>query len=100
VSAYEFIVRWETGGKAYYEQVIKGQPIWPGYASGITIGCGFDLGYHDLEDFTSQWASRISASDSQRLTPTIGFKTVEPNRAAKVARARALVHSLSDITVH
>ena len=98
-TAYEFIVRWETGGKSYYEQVIKGRPIWPGYASGITIGCGFDLGYHALNQFTDQWVSRLSASDFSRLVPVIGFKTVDPNRAAKVARAKALVHSLSDITV-
>jgi hypothetical protein len=98
-TAYEFIVRWETGGKAYYEQVIKGRPIWPGCASGITIGCGFDLGYHTLGDFRTQWSSRITASDFERLAQTIGFKTVDPNRSAKVARAQALVRSLSDITV-
>ena len=44
-AGYQFIVRWETGGQDYYEKVIKGRPEWPGYASGITIGCGFDLGY-------------------------------------------------------
>jgi hypothetical protein len=98
-TAYEFIVRWETGGKAYYEGVIKGRPVWPGYASGITIGCGFDLGYHTLPDFKTQWGSRLAASNLERLAPTIGFKTVDPNRSAKVARAQALVRSLSDITV-
>src|SRR5205807_447253 len=42
-AAYDFIVRWETGGQSYYERVIGGRPVWPGYASGITIGCGYDL---------------------------------------------------------
>jgi hypothetical protein len=98
-TGYQFIVRWETGGKSYYEQVIKGRPIWPGYASGITIGCGFDLGYHTLAHFRDQWGTRLGAADFQRLSTTIGFKTVAPNRDAKVARAKPLVRSLSDIVV-
>lgn len=30
-AAYEFIVTWETGGRPYYERIIKGRPIWPYY---------------------------------------------------------------------
>lgn len=97
--AYDFIVRWETGGKAYYEQIIKGRPVWPGYASGITIGCGYDLGYHTPTDFQAQWGTRIAKADFERLARTIGFKTVEPNRAQKVTQAKALVVSLADIVV-
>ncbi len=98
-AGYDFVVRWETGGKAYYERVIKGRPVWPGYASGITIGCGYDLGYHRLDDFRQQWAARIPRSDFDRLAQTIGFRTTEPDRPSKVTRARALVQSLSDIVV-
>jgi hypothetical protein len=98
-TGYQFIVRWETGGQAYYEKVIRGRPIWPGYSSGITIGCGFDLGYHSLSEFQSQWGPRMGQADFTRLVPTIGFRTVEPNRAAKVAQAKALVQSLSDIVI-
>ncbi len=98
-TGYQFIVRWETGGKSYYERVIKGRPIWPGFASGITIGCGFDLGHQSLAHFRQQWGTRLGASDFERLTATIGLKTVSPNRDAKVARAKAFVRSLSDIVV-
>jgi hypothetical protein len=97
--AHEFIVRWETGGKPYYETVIKGRPIWPGFSSGITIGCGFDLGYHTAAEFEAEWGSRLRRADFDRLRPTIGFKTVAPGREAKVARARSLVASLADIVV-
>lgn len=97
--AYDFIVGWETGGKAYYEQVIKARPIWPEFASGITIGCGYDLGYHTDAQFRSDWQGRIADAAIERLRPTIGFKTDEPNRPAKVARAKALVISLRDIKV-
>ncbi|RDJ23356.1 hypothetical protein DWF00_22260 [Bosea caraganae] len=98
-AGYDFVVRWETGGKAYYESVIRGRPVWPGYSSGITIGCGFDLGYHTPAEFSQQWQSRLPATEFQRLAQTIGFKTVAPNRDAKVVKARQLVASLSDITV-
>jgi hypothetical protein len=98
-AGYQFIVRWETGGQDYYEKVIKGRPEWPGYSSGVTIGCGWDLGYHGLAEFRAQWSTRLSRADFDRLVPTVGFRTIEPNRATKVAQAKALVRSLSDIVV-
>lgn len=96
---YDFCVRWETGGKAYYERIIKGKPAWPGYSSGITIGCGYDLGYHKLAQFEADWGHRIPKAAFDRLARTIGFRTVEPGRAAKVTRARQLIRSLSDIVI-
>lgn len=97
--AYDFIVGWETGGKAYYERVIKSRPVWPEFFSGITIGCGYDLGYHTANQFEADWQGRIPKAAVDRLRPTIGFKTSEPDRAAKVPRARDLVASLRDITI-
>lgn len=97
--AYDFIVGWETGGKAYYERVIKSRPVWPEFSSGITIGCGYDLGFHTDAQFRSDWQGRIADAAIERLRPTVGFRTDEPNRRAKVAKARALVTSLQDISV-
>ena len=97
--SYDFVVRWETGGRPYYEQVIKGRPVWPEYASGITIGCGYDLGYHTLAQFQRDWGDRLPAAEFERLVPAIGFKTDEPNRAAKVVKAKAFVVALKDIVV-
>ena len=97
--AYDFVVRWETGGRPYYEQVIKGRPVWPGFASGITIGCGYDLGYHTLAEFQRNWGDRLPAAEFERLVPTIGFKTVDPNRDAKVAKAKSVIVALKDIVI-
>ncbi len=96
---YDFCVGYETGGKAYYEKIIKGKPIWPAYSSGITIGCGYDLGYHSLKQFHADWGKRIPKAEFDRLAKTIGFKTTEPGRPAKVTKAKALVKSLSDIVI-
>ncbi len=96
---HDFIVGWETGGKAYYQQVIKSRPVWPEFASGITIGCGYDLGYHRLDQFKADWSGRIPAAAIERLAGAIGFRTDEPGRAAKVVKAKALVQAFADITV-
>lgn len=97
--AYDFVVRWETGGRAYYDNVIKGRPIWPGYASGITIGCGFDLGYHTKPKFDAQWGGRLPRAEFDRLIPALGFKTTDPIRDAKVGKAKTLVRSFRDIVI-
>lgn len=97
--AHDFIVDWETGGKSYYETVIKSRPVWPEFASGITIGCGYDLGYHTAAAFAADWGGRIPAAAIERLRGAIGFRTDEPGRAAKVIKAKALVKSFSDISV-
>jgi DNA/RNA endonuclease G (NUC1) len=55
-AAYDLIVRHETGGRAYYETVIKKRPVWPKYKSGITIGFGYDLGYVTRAEFERDWA--------------------------------------------
>lgn len=95
----DFCIRWETGGKAYYEQVIKRRPVWPGFASGVTIGCGYDLGYHTLAQVRADWGGRIGAADLSRLEAAVGLKAVDPGRAAKVARARAFVSAFADIRI-
>ena len=94
------IVRFETGGKAYYERVVKGRPVWPGFQSGITIGCGYDLGYHKLADFQARMGQPARQG---------GFRSGWPRRSASGRRSRtarkrciqakALVQSLSDIVV-
>lgn len=96
---YDFCVGYETGGKAYYEKKYKGRPVWPEFSSGITIGCGYDLGYHTLKQFQADWGKRIPKAAFDRLAKTIGFRTTEPGRPAKVAKAKALVKSLSDISI-
>lgn len=97
--AYELIVNCETGGRAYYETVIKAKPEWPGDSSGVTIGFGYDLGYNTREQFTATWKPLLGQSDFERLAPATGFRTVEPNRADKVVQAKRYIRQFSDIIV-
>ena len=50
-----FIVKHETGGAAYYDRALR-RPTWPGGASGVTIGVGYDIGYNTQGQFRSDWA--------------------------------------------
>ena len=97
-AAKDLIIRYESGGKAYYERIVKARAHWPKYASGVTIGFGFDLGYNTWEQ--TQWAWRDELGDAtDRLQPAIGLKATEPDKADKIERIKALVTALSDITV-
>ena len=84
------IIDWETGGKSYYENHYKSAPIWPEGASGVTIGCGYDLGYNSKSVIQKDWESHISSKNLSRLLDTAG-KTGES--------ARAAVKSVRDIIV-
>jgi hypothetical protein len=59
--AFGLIVRHETGGRAFYDKVIKTRPIWPAGESGVTIGFGYDIGYNTPADLRRDWAVLGSA---------------------------------------
>lgn len=80
---YWLIVNHETGGRSYYEGVIRERPVWPGGQSGVTIGCGYDLGYHSSAEFQTDWAARLSQSDFVRLRGMVG----KTGQSAKTATA-------------
>lgn len=74
--AYTLIVDFETGGRAYYEsrRGLNKRACWPGGRSGVTIGCGYDLGYHSEADYRAAWAERIASQDLLVLAGSLGKK--------------------------
>jgi GH24 family phage-related lysozyme (muramidase) len=98
-AARELIVRHESGGCDYYEEVLKSRPHWPGYSSGLTIGFGFDLGYHGRADLDRAWRPHLGPTTVDRLAAAVGLRAVEPDRSAKVARLKALVRAFADIRI-
>jgi GH24 family phage-related lysozyme (muramidase) len=72
--AINLIVNFETGGgRASYEAHLK-NPTWPGGASGITIGLGYDLGYVTEETFRSDWKPYLKSEELDRLALMIGIR--------------------------
>lgn len=69
--AFDMIVEHETGGRAFYEGYYKKRPVWPKAKSGVTIGCGYDLGYAAAPVFRSDWAA-LPAADRAALETCVG----------------------------
>lgn len=60
--------------------------IWPGGASGITIGIGYDLGYTTIDRFESDWNKAIPGPTLLRLREVIGLTGIKAkNKAALLA---------------
>jgi hypothetical protein len=88
--AYNLILKYEVGGgAAYYNKALK-NPCYPGGASGVTIGIGYDLGYNTKAQFTNDWKSVISDKTFSRLEACLG---------AKRALAKQLVRNVKDIEI-
>lgn len=77
------------GGEAYYNSRGLKSPIWPGAASGVTIGVGYDLGYNTADTIRSDW-SALDGATVTRLC-TVAGKTGQT--------AKAALSSVKDIVV-
>lgn len=71
-----FIALEETGGLGYYDKVTR-WPHYPGHASGVTIGVGYDLRFNSEENFRELWASHLSRDIVDELSKDIGKKGSE-----------------------
>lgn len=67
--AFDLIVRFETGGKQYYDKYLQ-RPTWPGGASGVTIGFGYDLGYE--KNLDRDWSNFLTHDALDRLGRCLG----------------------------
>jgi V8-like Glu-specific endopeptidase/GH24 family phage-related lysozyme (muramidase) len=89
-TGYRLILEHETGGPGYYNNVLKQAPTWPGGKSGVTIGVGYDVGYHTLAELRTDWHAHIDETDLSRLEQTVGVRG---------SAAKALAASLHDIKI-
>jgi GH24 family phage-related lysozyme (muramidase) len=67
------IIAFEISSVSYYKKHLK-HPIWPGGASGITIGIGYDLGYHSRSRIKKDWGGKIPDADLETLLTVSGKK--------------------------
>lgn len=85
--AFDLIVNEETGGQSYYERTEQ-HPDYPGGASGVTIGCGYDLGHSTAAEIQADWGDKFSADILVHLKSCVGVNG---------SPARALAHELRPI---
>ncbi len=82
---YEFEV---GGGRKYYNRYLI-HPEWPGAASGVTVGVGYDLGYNSATVIVKDWYA-LGTSTSGRLATAAGITGQS---------ARAILPRYRDITI-
>ena len=70
--AADLIINEETGGETYYSAT-ESHPDWPGGASGVTIGQGYDCGYATPDEIFADWSGRISADAVTALQSVAGI---------------------------
>lgn len=54
----DLIVGFEVSDQAKYTKQYQ-KPTWPGGASGVTIGIGYDCGYVSVDELHNDWQGRI-----------------------------------------
>lgn len=86
----KLIIDYEVGGgQSYYNRALK-RPCWPGGASGVTIGIGYDLGYNSLNQFKADWGGQLNDTQYDRLAKHLGKKG---------SAAKSLAVSVKDIEI-
>jgi len=68
---YALIINSETGGKSYYNKLLKFPTVPPGY-SGITWGAGFDGKYNSQANIIRIW-SKLGKDNTVKLAKTSGL---------------------------
>lgn len=85
--AFDMIVEFEVSSKAVYEAKYR-KPEWPGVKSGVTIGIGYDVGYHTVAELRGDWLGKIPAKMVYSLEVACGVTG---------ASARSLAESLGSV---
>lgn len=78
------IVEFETGGQSYYSAKLQ-RPTWPGGASGVTVGIGYDCGYNSRTAILSDWQA-LPESTRNALAATAGVKGIAAKSRASALR--------------
>lgn len=71
-AAIDLIVAEEVSSQAVYEARYQ-HPDWPGGASGITIGIGYDCGYSRPDQIAADWGDKLPAAAVHALEAVAGI---------------------------
>ena len=67
------IAQFEISSEGFYRRNLA-RPTWPGGASGITIGIGYDLGYNSRAQIIRDWGGKLSDEELGELVAVAGKK--------------------------
>lgn len=84
-TAFDLIVEFEVSSEQVYTRKYRG-PIWPGGASGVTIGIGYDVGYATKTQLAADFGGAIPDGMIAALGAAIGVTgTAAQNMARRLA---------------
>lgn len=92
---YNLILKHEVGGGAAYYSRFLARPCWPGGASGVTIGVGYDLGYNTRSQIAADW-SMLSPALIARLQTCAGVKGDAARRLNKTMQSVSIPWDLAE----
>jgi hypothetical protein len=78
----DMILCFEVGSRARYERDFQ-RPVWPGGASGVTIGIGYDVGVTKKAQITSDWETYLFEPE---LASLLAVQGVTGTPAQQLAR--------------
>lgn len=84
-AAVDLIVANEVTSKEVYERKYQ-RPEWPGGASGITVGIGYDLGYVTAEEILSDWKDYLTPNVIQSMQHYAGINGSHAHDVLAAAR--------------
>lgn len=70
-AAVALIVRYEISSPAYYVKRLQ-RPVWPGGASGVTWGVGYDGGHQTRQRIAGDWAEHPAAAELSTTAGIVG----------------------------
>ena len=85
-AAVDLIVEFEIGSKLQYEHTYK-RPEWPGTASGVTVGIGYDLGYNSADVILNDWANLLPPNQIRAMQKYSGITGARARGVLTQARA-------------
>jgi hypothetical protein len=71
-AAIDLIVAEEVSSQAIYQKLYQ-HPEWPGGASGVTIGIGYDCGYSTAATIEADWGDKLPANMVAALQAVAGI---------------------------
>lgn len=83
------LIEHEISSPAYYQRRLQ-RPVWPGGASGVTLGIGYDCGYHRDYQIRRDWEAYLNDEELALLLSAAGKKGRE---------AKLLIKKLQSIQI-
>ncbi|MGD9766598.1 MAG: hypothetical protein AB7U62_03060 [Pseudolabrys sp.] len=97
--AFDLVVAEEVTSQAVYSKKYR-RPEWPGAASGVTIGVGYDLGQTSRATIQADWGGRVSAPMLEAMLSASGVTGTAAKPLAAKLRSKIDIPWETAIAVH